>query len=142
MAQPQILVIDDNRRTVKALEYVLKKNGFEVLTAFNGPAGLRIAREQKPNLIILDIMMPVMDGYEVCRRLKQDPETEHIAVLMLTGRGRLDGSDVTSHLLHLRTQEQMEGYAAGALEFLSKPIGPKELIKHIKALLWTDGLAG
>ncbi len=135
-SKARILVIDDRKQTVRAIQRVLQKEDYEVLTAFNGLTGLKKAREEKPDLIILDIMMPVMDGYEVCRRLQRNPVTAHIPVLLLTGKGRLDyeGSEFV-----VRVQEQVDGYDSGAMEFMTKPVRRQELVKRVKGLLWMSG---
>ena len=135
-SKARILVTDDRKQMVRAIQRVLQKEDYEVLTAFNGLTGLKKAYEEKPDLIILDIMMPVMDGYEVCRRLQRNPVTARIPVLMLTGKGRLDyeGSG-----FRVRVQEQVEGYDSGAMEFLTKPVRWHELVKRVKGLLWMSG---
>jgi len=135
-SKARILVVDDRERTVRAIQRILQKEGYEVLTAFDGVTGLKKICEEKPDLIILDIMMPGMDGYEVCRRLQRDPATARIPVLMLTGKGRLDyeGSG-----FRVRVQEQVEGYDSGAMEFLTKPVRWHELVKRVKGLLWMSG---
>ncbi len=131
-----ILVIDDRERTVRVVQRLLEKAGYEVLTALDGVSGLVKARGEKPDLIILDIMMPGMNGYEVCRRLQRNQVTARIPVLMLTGKGRLDydGSGFRK-----RVGEQVDAYDAGAMEFLTKPIRGKELVKRVKGLLWMSG---
>ena len=135
-SKARILVIDDHERTVTAIESIVQEQGYEVFTAFDGATGLQKAREEKPDLIILDIVMPGMDGYEVCQRLQSDPKTARITVLMLTGKGRLDyeGSG-----FRVRAQEQVEGYDSGAMEFLTKPVRWHELVKRVKGLLWMSG---
>ena len=121
----RILVIDDQKRTVKAIQRILQKEGYEVLTAFDGDTGLKKARKEEPDLIILDILMPGMNGYEVCYHLQRHPGTARIAVLMLTGTGEREASlDV------------------GALEFLNKPVKMKELLNRVKGLLWMSGFEG
>ena len=129
----RILVVDDRERIVKAIQRVLEKEGYEVVTALDGATGLEKAIQERPDLIILDIMMPGMDGYEVCRRLQRHPQTARIPVLILTGKGRLDYGGPR---LRKRVQEQVEGYDAGATEFLTKPVSGSELIKRVKRLLW------
>jgi len=136
----RILVVDDNRSVVRIIEAVLQKEGFEILTAFDGLEGLQKARAEKPDLVILDIVMPRMDGYEVCRLLQDDPDTAAIPVLILTVRGQVDEPDLDDHTISTRIQEQLDGYEAGATEFLSKPIKAKELLKRVQTLLWLDRL--
>ncbi|MEO1311724.1 MAG: response regulator, partial [Pseudomonadota bacterium] len=79
----RILVVDDLEPNVKLLEAKLSAEYFDVVTAMNGPDALEIARAEQPDIVLLDVMMPGMDGYEVCRRLKADPETSHIPVVMV-----------------------------------------------------------
>ena len=135
-----ILVVDDNRSLVRIIQGLLQKEGHEVLTAFDGVDGLQKAREEKPDLIILDVVMPRMDGYEVCRLLQDDPDTAAIPVLMLTVKGQVDAHDLDDRALETGIRERMEGYEAGAVEFLSKPIKAKELLERVKTLLWFDRL--
>ena len=135
-----ILVVDDNRSLVRIIQGLLQKEGHEVLTAFDGVDGLQKAREEKPDLIILDVVMPRMDGYEVCRLLQDDPGTAAIPILMLTVKGQVDGPDLDEQTLETGIRERMEGYEAGAVEFLSKPIKAKELLERVKTLLWFDRL--
>jgi CheY-like chemotaxis protein len=135
-----ILVVDDNRSLVRIIQGLLQKEGHEVLTAFDGVDGLQKAREEKPDLIILDVVMPRMDGYEVCRLLQDDPDTAAIPVLMLTVKGQVDAPDLDDRALETGIRERMDGYEAGAVEFLSKPIKAKELLSRVKTLLWFDSL--
>ena len=136
-AKARILVVDDDRPMVMLISIILKKHGYEVFTAYNGLTGLKKAREVKPDLIILDIMMPIMNGYEVCRRLQSNPDTAGIAVLMLTAKGRIDIPRVeTKRRFHSRVQERMEGFDVGAVEFLSKSVKAKELVKRVESVLW------
>lgn len=128
----RILVVDDNRSLVRVIEGVLAKEGFEVLTAFDGPTGLRKARDEKPDLIILDIVMPEMDGYEVCRHLQRDPDTARIGVLMLT---RLDLKRFTS-----RDQEPTGTSEPATVDYLAKPVTAKGLLDRVRDLLSLSGL--
>jgi two-component system alkaline phosphatase synthesis response regulator PhoP len=134
-----ILIIDDHERTVKAIQRILQKEGYEVLTALDGATGLKKAREEKPDLIILDIVMPGMNGYEVCYHLQRREDTAGIAVLMLTGKGQID---YNSPGVRYRIKEREAGFDVGALEFLNKPVRAKELVKRVKGLLWVRGFEG
>jgi DNA-binding response OmpR family regulator len=139
--QARILIVDDDQPTVMIISSVLQKQGYEVHTAYDGLAGLKKARKIKPDLIILDIKMPIMDGYQVCRRLKADPATARIAVLILTTKGQVDILRVeTKSDFHSHVRERVEGFEAGAVEFLSKPVKAKELVRRVKSVLWSGGL--
>ncbi len=132
----RILVVDDNRSIVRLIEALLQKEGFTVLTAFDGLVGLRKAQEERPDLVILDIIMPKMDGYEVARLLQANPDTATIPLLMLTVKGQVDDPNLDSEAIETGIREQMDGYEAGATEFLNKPIKAKELLHRVKTLLW------
>jgi len=134
----RILIVDDSRPTVMILERVLKREGYEVFTAFDGKEGLQKARELKPDLMVLDIMMPEMDGYQVCQRLQRDPETARIGVLMLTAKGGIDDKKV-KYGLTTAIKERTIGFEVGAVEFLTKPVTAKELLKRVKSVLWSGG---
>ena len=138
MGKARILVVEDNRSLVRVYERLLQKEGYEVLTAFDGLEGLQKALKEKPDLIILDIIMPKMDGYEVCRYLKRNPDTATIPVLILTRMGSLGGPDSEKSKRHYyeRTKEQLAGFDVGAMDFLSKPVTAKEMLERVKGLLW------
>ena len=140
MTKKRILVVDDDKPTVLIISAVLKKNGFEVFTAYNGKTGLQLAGEVKPHLIILDIMMPVMDGYQVMRRLKRNMETANIPVLMLSAKGSIEKDAKKAYQFAGRVQDRLRGLDTGALDFLSKPVKGKDLVRRVKALLWAGGL--
>ncbi len=113
-----ILAVDDNHDAIMILSAVLKRAGYRVITAVDGAQAIERAKEQRPELILLDLMMPKMDGFEVCRVLKNDPEMKNTPIFMFTAR-----SDLYS---------QKEGLALGACEFLKKPLHPRDLIQKIK----------
>ena len=142
MSKARILVIDDHKGTVRAIERVLQRAGYQVLTALEGTTGLKKAWEEQPDLIILDIMMPGIDGYQVCRQLQNYPDTAQIPVLMLTGKGSLDVDDptLTDSDRAKRILEKTEGFNAGATEFLTKPVRVKELVDRVKALVWLSSI--
>src|ERR1700761_1745328 len=104
----RILVVDDIEANVRLLQAKLEAEYYEVLTAYDGPTALAIAAAEKPDIILLDVMMPGMDGFQVCRRLKEDQATRHIPVVLITA---LDGRSDRIVILE-----------AGADEFLTKPI--------------------
>lgn len=117
----RILVVDDILPNVKLLEAKLTAEYFEVLTAFDGAAALRLASSESPDLILLDVMMPGMDGFEVCERLKTDQKTRHIPVVMVTAL-----SDVN---------DRVRGLEAGADDFLSKPVNDVALFARVRSLV-------
>lgn len=138
MKPKRILVVDDNRSVVKALELVLKREGFEVSTAFDGEEALQMAFAERPDLVLLDIEMPKVDGYEVCRILRRARDFKNLRIIMLTIKGQVEnvGSDLnTKKLLEQRVREQTEGFEAGADEFLSKPIVAREVVKQVKRVI-------
>ena len=113
-----ILLIDDEADFVKVATRRLEQQGYEVLTASNGMTGLTVARSEHPSVILLDVMMPVMDGYEVLHRLKDDPATQDIPVIMLTAKG---------------TEKEMVGsIEMGAVYHMVKPYHPDELLQEIR----------
>ncbi len=116
----RILVIDDIDANVRLLEAKLTADYYEVLTATDGVTGLAIAGAEQPDIILLDVMMPGMDGFQVCRRLKEDPETRHIPVVLVTA---LDGR-----------ADRIAGLEAGADEFLTKPIEDIMLFSRVRSL--------
>ncbi len=122
MTQPQrILVVDDNPTNRDILEMRLKANGYEVLHAGDGEEALAAAAEHLPDLILLDVMMPKLNGIEVCRRLKADPAMPFTPIVLVTARA--DSQDV------------IDGLDAGADEYLTKPVDQKALVARVKALL-------
>ena len=118
MAKKLILAIDDEKDILKLLHYNLEREGYQVLTAKSGEEGLEVARAKHPDLIILDIMLPEMDWFEVCRILSSNKETKHIPVLMLTAK--------TSEV------DQIVGFELGANDYISKPFSVKVLSARIK----------
>lgn len=127
--QARVLVVDDDRVFTQIIASVLEREGFMVATASDGEEGLQKAQDLKPHLIILDVMMPKLDGYEVCRRLREQPITANILILMLTALGE---------------QQVLKkgGFAVGADDLLTKPVKMGVLRDRVKALLWfSDGAA-
>lgn len=121
MAQQTILIIEDERPIAELLSYNLKREGFEVTTAGDGQEGLRRATTQLPDLVILDLMLPVIEGLEVCRQLRNSARTRDIPILMLTARGE--------------EVDEIVGFQLGADDYVTKPFKLKPLIQRIKALL-------
>lgn len=117
----KILIIDDDVDTLKLVGLMLQRQGYDISAASNGTQGLAKALEERPNLILLDVMMPDMDGYEVARRLRKNPATVTIPILMFTAKTQLD--------------DKVTGFEVGADDYLTKPTHPTELQAHVKALL-------
>ncbi|MEW6404882.1 MAG: response regulator [Chloroflexota bacterium] len=117
----KILIIDDDLDTLRLVGLMLQRQGYQISAATNGTQGLAKAFEEKPNLILLDVMMPDMDGYEVARRLRKNPTTTHTPILMFTAKTQLD--------------DKVTGFEVGADDYLTKPTHPSELQAHVKALL-------
>jgi two-component system alkaline phosphatase synthesis response regulator PhoP len=124
----KILIVDDDRDILEFLSYNLKKEGFEVFKAENGKIGLEVAMKEIPDLILLDVMMPEMDGIETCYQIKEQPELKNVIVAFLTARNE-DYSEIS-------------GLEAGADDYISKPVRPRVLISRIKALLRRKGKGG
>lgn len=116
-----ILVVEDDLTTVQLIEFLLKKNKFEVLIAYNGVEALEITRKEKPDLILMDVMMPRMDGIEAIEKLKEDESTQDIPIIILSALGQ--------------EMDVMRGLQAGASGYIVKPFSPKELLDEIKAKL-------
>ena len=117
----KILIVDDDADILEFVSYNLKKEGFQVVSANNGSEGIEMAAREKPDLILLDIMMPEMDGIEVCRALRKSEDFNQTMITFLTARGE----DFT----------QISALEAGGDDFISKPIRPRVLVSRIKALL-------
>lgn len=117
----RILVIEDEKDLAEMIKIRLEKEGWQVELAYDGEEGIRRAKSLKPDLITLDIRMPKLDGYEVCRQLKADKECKHIPILMITVRAS--------------EQDKKLGYEAGADDYLPKPYERDVLVSKIKALL-------
>ncbi|QDT37139.1 response regulator [Stratiformator vulcanicus] len=121
MKKPNILLVEDERDLAEILQYNLEREGFDVVHCADGQDGLRRAQSLLPDLIILDLMLPVFDGLEVCRELRSDPRTQHLRILMLTARGE--------------EVDEIVGFSMGADDYVLKPFKTKPLIHRIKALL-------
>ena len=121
MSKQTLLIIEDEKSLVDVLTYNLKKEGFEVLSAMDGQEGLRRAQTSLPDLVVLDLMLPVIEGLEVCRQLRNGPRTKEIPILMLTARSE--------------EVDEIVGFQMGADDYVTKPFKIKPLIQRIKALL-------
>ena len=121
MSKGKILVVDDEINITQILQFSIGAEGYEVITAQNGEEAIDKAKREQPDLIILDIMMPRIDGYEACRILKANPLTKNIPVVLLTAKGR----DIDKRL----------GQEVGAIDYIVKPFSPNKLIDRIQKLL-------
>ena len=121
MAKGRILVVDDEIYIVHILDFSLGMEGYEVITALDGEQALEKLKTEKPDLIVLDIMMPKLDGYEVCKAIKSSPETRHIPVILLSAKGR--------------NVDQKLGFDVGADDYITKPFSPRKLVERINQLL-------
>ena len=116
----KVLVCDDERHIVRLIQVNLERQGYTVVTAFDGKEGLEKVRSEKPNLCVLDVMMPYMDGFEVLKALRREPETENLPVIMLTAKAQ--------------DKDVFEGYHYGADMYLTKPFNPMELVTFVKRI--------
>ncbi len=116
-----VLVVEDEPNIVLSLEFIIKQAGFEVRVAHDGEEALKAVEENPPELILLDIMIPKRDGYDVCQTIRANPEWKDIHIIMLTAKGR----DV----------EREKGLALGADDYITKPFSTRELSKRVKQLL-------
>jgi two-component system alkaline phosphatase synthesis response regulator PhoP len=121
LRKKKILVVDDEKDLTTLVSLHMKMAGFEVLTANNGEKALDLSREEKPDLIILDLMLPKIDGWQVCERLRQDIATQDIPVIMLTARAE--------------TEDKLKGFESGADDYVTKPFSPRELVARVKRVL-------
>jgi two-component system phosphate regulon response regulator PhoB len=121
MAKENILIVDDEEDVLELVRYNLDKNGYKVETAVTGEEALTKARAKLPDLVILDLMLPGIDGLEVCKKLKSDSKTEHIPIIMLTAKG--EESDIVT------------GLELGADDYVTKPFIPKVLVARVRRIL-------
>ena len=117
----RVLIADDEPNIVAALEYLLQKRGYEVRTVHQGAEALKEVEQFGPDLLLLDVMMPAINGYEVCQRIRQDPALGHVKIIMLTAKGR--DLDVA------------KGLALGADAYVTKPFAIKQLLEQVTQLL-------
>jgi phosphate regulon transcriptional regulator PhoB len=117
----KVLVIDDEKDIVSLLRYHLEKSGFQCLEGMDGSAALRLVREYHPDLLILDLMLPGMDGLEICRQLRQDITTARLPILMLTAKAE--------------EVDRVVGLEVGADDYVVKPFSPRELVARVRAIL-------
>ena len=117
----KVLIADDEPNIVISLEFLLRREGFEVLVAVDGEEALAKARAERPDLVLLDVMMPKMNGFDVCQALRSDPELASMRVLMLTAKGR--------------ETEVSKGLGLGADAYMTKPFSTKDLVAQVRVLL-------
>lgn len=117
----RIMIVDDEPNIVLSLEYLMNQAGYEVLTASDGEEALHAVEASPPDLILLDVMMPKQDGYEVCQTIRANPDWKNIKIIMLTAKGR--------------TVEREKGLALGADEYITKPFSTREVVEKVKSML-------
>ena len=117
----KILIAEDEPSIVVALEYLLQRSGYEVHIARNGDEALKQVEAHAPDLVLLDVMMPLRSGYEVCKRIREHPDWRHIKIVMLSAKGR--------------DAEINKGLAAGADLYVTKPFSTREMVEKIRGLL-------
>jgi DNA-binding response OmpR family regulator len=116
-----ILIIDDDIDTLKLVGIMLERKGFRILASTTGKKGLQLAKDENPDLILLDIMIPDMNGYDISRAIRSAPETEAIPIIMFTARSQVD--------------DKVEGLEAGADAYITKPARPRELFAQVNSIL-------
>lgn len=119
--EKKILVIEDDPATSRLVDYSLRHEGYQVFTASNGLEGIRKAHDEAPDLIILDVMLPGMDGFEICHRLRSEPDTANLPILMFSAKAQEIDRDT--------------GLRVGADDYLSKPAAPTDIVSHVENLL-------
>jgi two-component system, OmpR family, alkaline phosphatase synthesis response regulator PhoP len=125
MSVEKILLVDDDQDILEFIGYNLKKEGFEVTTASNGKEAIEIAKKVKPDLIILDVMMPEMDGMETCHQMRNMPALKDTLIIFLTARGE--------------DYSQIAGFDAGADDYITKPVKPRVVVSKVRAILRRKG---
>jgi len=118
---PKVLIVEDDPNTVQLVKFLLEKNNFEVLIAYDGVEALQMTRKEKPDLILMDVIMPRMDGIEAIGKLQEDENTQDIPIVILSALGQ--------------EMDVMKGLQAGASGYIVKPFSPKELLEEINAKL-------
>ena len=121
MSKTKVLIVEDDTSLADVLDYNLRQAGYDVLVARDGQDGLHQAQSKAPSVVVLDLMLPVVDGLEVCRRLRSDPATQEVLILMLTAKAE--------------EADQVVGFSMGADDYVTKPFSVKILLERIKALV-------
>ncbi len=116
-----ILIVDDEQNIVISLEYVMKNAGFNVAVAYDGEEALEKVKENVPDLVILDVMMPKLDGFEVCKKIRENPAWKSVRIVMLTAKGR--------------DSEREKGLSFGADDYLTKPFSTRDILQRVKEIL-------
>lgn len=125
ITKPRVLIVDDDPATLRMIEYIFDRADYEVYLAATGPEALSKADEAKPDLVILDVMMPDVTGLEVCQRLRAQPALARLPIIMLSAKDQLE--------------DKVNGFQAGADDYVAKPVEPQELLARAKALLHRMG---
>ncbi|MEI6863674.1 MAG: response regulator, partial [Candidatus Omnitrophota bacterium] len=120
-AKKKILIVDDEKQLVSLVRLHMEMSGYEVLSASDGEEALAVANRDKPDLMILDLMLPKIDGWEVCKRLRAESKSGDIPVIMLTARSE--------------TEDKLKGFECGADDYMTKPFSPRELVARVKRVL-------
>lgn len=121
MSQEKILIVEDEADILNLLEYHLRSAGYDIFSTTSGMEALQMVRRHQPDLVLLDLMLPGLDGFEVCRELKRDRATSEVAVIMLTAKGE--------------EVDKVVGLELGADDYVTKPFSPRELVLRVKAVL-------
>ena len=121
MSKRKIVIIEDEPDILEVLSYNLRREGFEILTSADGIQGLALVKREHPDLVLLDLMPPGIDGIEICTSIKKNPDTQHTLLIMVTAKG--EESDIVL------------GLGVGADDYISKPFSPKELVARVKAVM-------
>ena len=125
ITKPCVLIVDDDLAVLRMMEYIFDRADYEVHLAASGPEALSKVNETRPDLIILDVMMPDVNGLEVCQRLRAEPASAHLPIIMLSAKDQLE--------------DKVNGFEAGADDYVAKPVDPQELLARAKALLHRMG---
>ena len=121
MPNRKILIADDEPYILRSLSFALKKEGFDIIIAYNGEEALEKARQFNPKILFLDVMMPKKNGYEVCNKLKSNPQTKDIHIIILTAKGQI--------------LDKEKGLTTGADEYITKPFSPREIVNKVKKIM-------
>lgn len=121
MGKKKVLIVDDEPNILKLVTFILKSNGYDTIEASSGIECLEKAETEKPDIIILDVMMPEMDGFEAAKKVKSNPITRHIPILMLSSKAQFE--------------DKMTGIDSGAMDYITKPFDKQELLEKVKTCL-------